>query len=307
MDNPAERYLKAADRPGTVRRYRLALDHFEQKWGGLLPTSSESVVRYLGTYAEDLSSSTLQTHLAALASWHQSRGFLDPTKHPDVRKVLRGIRAEHPRPVKQAEALPLRELELCVQGLQKQMLGESKAERLRACRDRALILLGFWRAFRADDLCRLRIEHIKVRTDKELEFFAATAKADRENRGRVFTVPALKRLCPVHAYEEWLALSGLSSGPVFRSIDRWGNVSGAGLCTNGISRLLRVTFIRLGLEAESYTGHSLRRGFATWANGSKWGTKDLMDYVGWRDVQSAMRYIDSSGLFNEWLKDSRDP
>uniref|UniRef100_UPI0025F55D2B tyrosine-type recombinase/integrase n=1 Tax=uncultured Thiodictyon sp. TaxID=1846217 RepID=UPI0025F55D2B len=42
---------------------------------------------------------------------------------------------------------------------------------------------------------------------------------------------------------------------------------------------------------DRYSGHSLRRGFATWANGHDWDVKDLMEYVGWKDAGSAMRYI----------------
>lgn len=33
-----------------------------------------------------------------------------------------------------------------------------------------------------------------------------------------------------------------------------------------------------------------------------WGTKALMDYVGWRDVQSAIRYIDAAESFGDWRR-----
>ena len=36
-----------------------------------------------------------------------------------------------------------------------------------------------------------------------------------------------------------------------------------------------------------------------WANSSGWDLKDLMAYVGWRDVDSAMRYLDSSAELQE--------
>jgi len=36
----------------------------------------------------------------------------------------------------------------------------------------------------------------------------------------------------------------------------------------------------------------LLRGFATWENTQGWDTKSLMECVGWKDVQSAMRYIE---------------
>lgn len=303
MSVSADRYLKAARRESTQRRYQQALEHFEEDWGGLLPASSESVVRYLAEHAERLSINTLRTHLAALAQWHRQHGFADPTKAPKVRDVLRGIQAEHPQPVKRAEALQLQALENCVASLDDQVVTGEVAVRLRASRDRALLLLGFWRAFRGDDLCRLRIEHINVQRGKGLEIFLGTGKTDRQNEGQAFSVPALKRLCPVQAYEDWLAISGLHHGPVFRAIDRWGHLSDQGLNPNSLSRLLRYAFVRNGLDGESYSGHSLRRGFATWATSNQWGIKALMDYVGWRDVQSAMRYIDSAAPFDNWRRD----
>ncbi|MNO06093.1 Phage integrase family protein [compost metagenome] len=51
------------------------------------------------------------------------------------------------------------------------------------------------------------------------------------------------------------------------------------------------------MPAELYTSHSLRRGFATWATANGWDIKSLMSYVGWKDVKSAMRYVDASHSF----------
>lgn len=299
MSAASERYLKAARRASTERRYRRALEHYEQEWGGLLPASGESVVRYLAEHGEQLSVGTLRTHLAALAQWHQQHGFVDPTKLPRVRDVLRGIQAEHPQVVKQAQALQLGALEACIAGLQRQASSEDAGVRLRASRDQALILMGFWRAFRADDLCRLQVEHVQVQSGQGLGLYLGSGKTDRGHRGQTFNLPALKRLCPVQAYEDWLAISGLEQGPVFRAIDRWGHIRATGLNPNSVSRLLRLAFARSGLDGELYSSHSLRRGFATWASRNAWGTKALMDYVGWRDMQSALRYIDSEASFGE--------
>jgi integrase len=299
MTSSADRYLNAARRESTLRRYRQAVAHFEGEWGGLLPASSESVVRYLAEHAELLSGGTLRTHLAALAQWHKRHGFHDPTKESKVRDVLRGIQAEHPRLVQQAEALQLQMLGECIAGLSLQATSAVAVERLRASRDQALILMGFWRAFRSDDLCRLRIEHIQVRTGKGLEIFLGSSKTDRLNQGRTVGVTALKRLCPVQAYEAWLEASGLQKGPVFRAIDRWGHIALEGLNPNSVPRLLRMAFARNGVDGESLSGHSLRRGFATWASRNEWGTKALMDYVGWRDVQSALRYVDTDAPFGD--------
>jgi hypothetical protein len=44
----------------------------------------------------------------------------------------------------------------------------------------------------------------------------------------------------------------------------------------------------------------MRRGFATWASANGWDIKSLMSYVGWKDVKSALRYVDAGGSFG-WL------
>ncbi|MDN7144026.1 site-specific integrase [Pseudomonas sp. JQ170] len=302
MSDAADHYLQAARRASTQRRYAQAIEHFEAEWGGMLPASSESVVRYLAAYGATASASTLRTHLAALAQWHQQHGFVDPTKAPRVRDTLRGIQALHPRPVKQAEALQLQALEDCIGGLQVQLGATEPGVGLRAARDQALILLGFWRALRGDELCRLQAEYVQIREGEGIQLFLPSSKTDRANRGRNLTMPALKRLCPVQACAQWLEVSGVDQGPLFRAIDRWGHVSEQALNANSVSRLLRQALLRSGVDAEGYSAHSLRRGFATWASRNQWSSKELMAYVGWRDVQTAARYIDGDAPFGEWVR-----
>ena len=45
-------------------------------------------------------------------------------------------------------------------------------------------------------------------------------------------------------------------------------------------------------QTETFSTHSMRRGFANWASENGWDIKQLMDYVGWRDIKSAIRYVD---------------
>lgn len=263
MTTAAERYLQAARRESTTRRYQQAVAHFEVGWGRFLSASSDSVVRYLAEHADALSISTFRGHLAALARWHLKHGFVDPTKAPQVREVLRGIQALHPRQVRQAEPLQLRELEQCVAALQVEAASLDLAMRLGAGRDHALLLLGFLCAFRSDDLCHLRIETNQRIPGEGLSLFLASSKSDRGHQGRSVCV---KRLCPVQAYEEWLTLSQLQAGLVFCGIGRWGHLSTETLHPCSVSRVLRRALTPGGVAAERYSGHSLRRGFATWAS-----------------------------------------
>ncbi|WP_047337028.1 site-specific integrase [Pseudomonas protegens] len=293
-----DRYLQAATRDNTRRSYRAAIEHFEVQWGGFLPATAESVARYLAVYAGELSINTLRLRLSALAQWHSSQGFADPTKAPVVRQVFKGIRALHPVQEKQAQPLELQHLEQVVAWLDEEVASAAAEDRhgdlLRARRDRALILLGFWRGFRSDELCRLQIEHVQAVAGAGISLYLPRSKSDRDNLGRTFHTPALLRLCPVQAYIEWINSAALVRGPVFRGIDRWGHLSEKGLHANSVIALLRQALERAGIAGEHYTSHSLRRGFATWAHRSGWDLKSLMSYVGWKDMQSAMRYVEAN-------------
>jgi len=293
-----DRYLHAATRDNTRRSYRAAIEHFEVTWGGFLPATSESVARYLATYAGALSINTLKLRLSALAQWHNSQGFADPTKAPVVRKVFKGIRALHPVQERQAEPLQLQHLEQVIAWLEREvaqaLADGNQPALLRARRDVALILLGFWRGFRSDELCRLQVEHVQAIAGSGISLYLPRSKNDRENLGKTYQTPALQRLCPVQAYIEWINTAALVRGPVFRGVDRWGYVSEQGLHANSVIPLLRQALERAGIAGGQYTSHSLRRGFATWAHRSGWDLKSLMSYVGWKDMKSAMRYVEAN-------------
>nr|WP_308937293.1 site-specific integrase [Duganella vulcania] len=245
---------------------------------------------------------TLQQRLAALARWHIDQGFPDPTKSPVVRQVLKGIRTLHPAQEKRARPLQLEQIRHLVAWLDAAIAAavavSDRAAQLRHQRDKALLLLGFWRGFRGDELTQLRVEHVDAVAGQGMSCFLPLTKGDRQARGTRFRAPALASLCPVEAYLSWIAVAHLSEGPVFRGIDRWGRISETGLHINSLVPLLRAMFDAAGIPlAFQYSAHSLRRGFANWATSNGWDLKTLMEYVGWRDVQSAMRYVEAADPF----------
>jgi integrase len=302
--NKLDHYIHAATRNNTRQSYQAAIRHFEVDWGGFLPATADSIARYLADHAETLAINTLRQRLAALAQWHIDQGFPDPTKTPVVRKVLRGIQALHPAVEKQAKPLQLEQLDQVVQWLdaaiQNAYDADNRLAQLRHCRDKALLLLGFWRGFRGDELTRLQMEHVTVVPGEGMTCYFPHTKGDRAYQGTTFKVPALSRLCPVDAYIAWVETAHLTSGSVFRAIDRWGHVSDNGLHIDSLVPLLRSILTAAGIEsADLYSSHSLRRGFANWATSNGWDMKTLMEYVGWKNVQSAMRYIEAADPFGK--------
>jgi hypothetical protein len=192
-----DRYLEAATRANTRRSYDGALRHFEVEAGRLLPATPEQVATYLADYADTLAIATLRQRLAALGGWHRDHGFADPTRAPIVRKTLKGIAAVHGQQARQATPLALMQLGQVADWLEAAtsaaLARRDVAAALRHRRDRAWLLLGFWRGFRGDELLRLEVSNLTLVPNEGMHCYFPSSKGDRENAGRSFPVPALSR------------------------------------------------------------------------------------------------------------------
>lgn len=234
------RYINAATRDNTRETYRSAVEHFEVHWDGKLPTTPENIGRYLVSYADSLAPSTLRTRLAALSQWHKTQGFADPCSSVHVRKIMRGIQAVHSKKPKQAHPLKIEHLQQITASLDAQISASvNNASVIRGYRDKVLVLLGFWRRFRIDELSRLMLEDLEIIDNVCLRGYVRQSKTDRHNQGMYFEVPALKTLCPVNAISEFAAQMELDDGPVFRKIDRWGKINTNAISAGSIPAILR--------------------------------------------------------------------
>lgn len=312
-----DRYLKAAERPNTNQAYQSGVEHFERVWKGLLPATSTSVAEYLAHFAGELSNSTLRQRTAALANWHRDQGFTDPTKSSMVRQVLKGARALHPSVDKRAKPFALNVLEQVDLSITRLIASSRKLndrpKLLQYTRDRAMVLVGFWRGFRSEDLVALLAEDVDAIENEGMTIHLNRGKTDKNNEGRDLRCPALSRLCPVTAYLDWTRLADIQKGPVFQGVHVTGKVSGRALHVDSVNRIFKAFLERTGVEGSNlYSSHSLRRGFAGWARGTGWTLEQLMDYVGWKNLNSALRYLEvpPSGLkeqFERGLPPAAEP
>jgi integrase len=133
-------------------------------------------------------------------------------------------------------------------------------------RDRAMILLGFAGAFRRAELVSLNVADIQ-QTQKGLLITLRKSKTDQEGRGKKKAIPNGQReeTCPVRAYQAWIKASGITKGPVFRGVDRHGNLLPKRCCGEAVAIVLKRAAEKAGLDPTVFAGHSLRAGLVTQA------------------------------------------
>lgn len=260
-------------RSNTERAYSAAIESFEN-WGGLLPASRMQLENYIDFMnGKGFSENTKSLRLNAVKRWNKVNGF-------DVPSVF----------VKKASSTK-KAKPITIEIIKKVEETMSNSDLMTDLRDLSLILLGFFRGFRADELVRLNVQDVQIKKDGMI----ITLPFTKESKGeKSFFIQRLDSLCPVSAIDKWINKASISHGPLFRSINRWGDIGENGLHINSINPLLRSALYRAGIcDAESYSSHSMRRGFATWANESGVCIHSIMGYIGWKTVSVAVGYADN--------------
>jgi len=119
-------------------------------------------------------------------------------------------------------------------------------------RDRALVLVGYAAALRPSELVALDVSDLTVVDD---------GLAMSLMRGRIVIPFGVDPdLCPVLAWQDWVAAAGLTAGPAFRSVDRDGRLGLTRLGEKAISRIVQRAAERAGLDESRYSALSLRLG-----------------------------------------------
>ncbi|KFI22666.1 site-specific integrase [Nitrosococcus oceani] len=287
-----QRYIEAATAENTRRAYRSAIRHFE-RWGGHLPADASMVSAYLLAHAEILNPRTLSLRLTALRYWHQLQEFPDPTVAPEVRKLFQGIARRQGKPKRQAKAFRLEHLKAMVNHL-------SAQSNLKAYRDRALLLVGFFGAFRRSELVQVHLAHLQWEPEGIL-ITVPRSKTDQSGEGQLKALPYGEgELCPVTALNAWLRIAGIESGPLFRRVNRWETLLDAPLHPAGVNLILKAVATQVGLGFVSeLSSHSLRRSLATTAHRAGASFESIKRQGGWVHDGTVWEYIEAARRFEE--------
>lgn len=285
-------YLQAATSDNTRKAYRSAIRQFE-KWGGRLPSDRDTVMHYLLARAESLNPRTLDLHLTAISQWHHYQGLIDPVSDPLIRKTMDGIRRTHGQPKRKAKALRLEHIAQMVKHLRQ--LPDSKKK----YRDIALVLTGFFGAFRRSELVTIQISDL-VWEPEGLLIRLPRSKTDQQSIGMVRALPlGDESCCPATAIEAWLKVADITEGPLFRPINRWGHVQERALNPGAVNDLLKTLGSACQFDfVPDLSSHSFRRGLSTSAARERVDFELIKKQGGWKSDATVWEYIEDGQQFN---------
>ncbi|MCZ6472083.1 MAG: site-specific integrase, partial [SAR324 cluster bacterium] len=158
-------------------------------------------------------------------------------------------------------------------------------------RDKALLLVGFAGGLRRSELAGLRVEHLET-VPLGIRIHLQRSKKNQEGKDEsVDIVPAslFPYCCPVKSLEDWLRASGITTGPLFPSINRWEQL-GRRLSTVSIGKIAKWAASCCGMDPEQFGGHSLRAGCATYLLDKGIALNVVAKHGRWKKYDSVLRY-----------------
>ena len=275
--------LEAVFAPSTRRTYGSTLRLYERfcTENGLNPHEVGSVIafcEYLAAQGRKMA--TIERHVAALRVRY---GIADDR----LRLYLRGLRRTLGSA--QSKKAPLTPTQL---GLIRWDSGR------KGLRDKALILVGFFGAFRNSELVGLNIEDVEF-TPEGAILTIRKSKPDQEGRGREVAIGYAKRpeLCPVRALKEYLAVRRQKGGEALFTRMRHYTLTKERLSAHAVALIVKDYADRIGLDPRQFSGLSLRAGFVTTAALLGASEAEIALQTGHKSPTAVWGYIRRASLF----------
>jgi site-specific recombinase XerD len=270
--NSASAYALQAKADNTRKAYRAGVRAW-CTWAdrhGLpcLPARSADIAAFLADErGRGLAPATLELRRAAITYLHRLADCAVPTADAAIGETMIGIRRTAAR-----DGFTPRRKAAATRDVLATMINTVDLTTLAGMRDRALLLMGFYGAFRRSELAGIEVRHVIV-VSKGLLVTLPQSKGDRQGKGVEIALPYTQdQYCPVKAYGAWLAVSGIQTGPVFRRIRKESSAASHGdareigqqpLTDRSIARIIQARASAAGLDGKTFGGHSLKRGALT--------------------------------------------
>tara|TARA_B110000858_G_scaffold105681_1_gene120910 strand:- start:6085 stop:7041 length:957 start_codon:yes stop_codon:yes gene_type:complete len=282
----------------TVRAYKSDFKDFgmfcAQNGFNSLPTEPKIVSIYL-TYlsTKEAKMSTLKRRLVSIGVIHKLKGHYLDTKHPSIIENIMGIKRRKGSTQTGKKPISINNLKLIINVIDQQYKQEIKK-----LRDRTIILIGFSGGFRRNEIVSLDYDDLDF-VPEGLKINIRRSKTDQFGEGSIKALPYFdnSQFCPVLSLKNWLNISKINSGPLFRRFSKGSKLSQNRLTDQTVALLIKEYLKLAGIESKNYSGHSLRSGFATSAAESGVEERSIMAMTGHKSTEMVRRYIKEADLF----------
>jgi site-specific recombinase XerD len=290
--------LQSSKAGNTVRAYKSDFNDFgmfcAQNGFKSLPSDPKIVSLYLTHLStKNAKMSTLKRRLVSIGVIHKLKGHYLDTKHPAIIENIMGIKRRKGSIQKAKKPILINSLKLIIDAIDQQ-----NKQGIKKFRDRSIILIGFSGGFRRNEIVSLNSDDLDF-VPEGLKINIKRSKTDQFGEGFTKALPYFdsSQYCPVVSLKNWLDISKITSGPVFRRFVKGSKLSENRLTDQTVALLIKEYLNLAGIDSKHYSGHSLRSGFATSAAESGVEERNIMAMTGHKSTEMVRRYIKEANLF----------
>ena len=290
--------LKSSKADNTVRAYKSDFNDFgifcAQNGFKSLPSEPKIISLYLTHLStKNTKMSTLKRRLVSIGVIHKLNGHYLDTKHPAIIENIMGIKRRKGSVQKGKKPILINSLKKIIN-----VIDQQKKEEIKKLRDRSIILIGFSGGFRRNEIVSLDYEDLDF-VPEGLKIILRRSKTDQFGEGFTKALPYFdsSQYCPVVSLKNWLEVSRITSGPLFRRFVKGSKLSENRLTDQTVALLIKEYLNLTGIDSKNYSGHSLRSGFATSAADSGVEERSIMAMTGHKTTEMVRRYIKEANLF----------
>ena len=290
--------LQSSKANNTVRAYKSDFNDFglfcAQNGFKSLPSEPKIVSLYLTHLStRDIKMSTLKRRLVSIGVIHKLKGHYLDTKHPIIIENIMGIKRRKGSIQKGKKPLLINNLKMIIN-----VIDEYNKLDIVKLRDRSIILMGFSGGFRRSEIVSLNYDDLDF-VSEGLKINLKRSKTDQFGEGSVKGLPSFDntKYCPVLSLKNWIKVSNINSGPLFRRFSKSSKLLENRLSDQTIALLIKKYLKLAGIENKNFSGHSLRSGFATSAAESGAEERSIMAMTGHKSTEMVRRYIKDANLF----------
>ena len=276
--------LKSSKASNTLRAYKSDYKDFvlfcTRHGFSSMPSEPKIVSLYITHLSQNSKFSTLKRRLASISVIHKLSGHYIDTKHPMITENLMGIKRVKGTYQKAKKPILINDLKSIINVIDKEINEIKKIEK------RTLILIGFAGGFRRSELVEIEAEDIDF-VYEGVKIFVKRSKTDQSGEGMTKGIPYFSNpeYCPVVSLKKWIEKSKIKSGKIFSMSDK------------NVALTIKKYAALAGLDANKYSGHSLRSGFATSTAELGAEERSIMAMTGHKTTQMVRRYIQEANLF----------